>query len=129
MTQNEFRRAALALPGAVEASHMNHPDFRVDGRIFASLGAPRAGYGMVKLTPDEQAFFMGSRPGSFEPAAGAWGRQGYTLVRLAAADKPAVRLALKAAHLGASGKQGGRRTGAANRRRKGASTSRTRDTG
>ena len=79
---DDFRRLALAFPGAEESSHMAHPDFRVGGRIFATLGAPSEGYGMVALLPEQQELAMDAEPEAFEPAAGAWGRGGSTLVAL-----------------------------------------------
>jgi hypothetical protein len=79
---DDFRRVALSFPGAVEKAHMNHPDFRVDGKIFASLGSPSYGWGMVKLKPDEQDVLVLLGKGVFRPAAGAWGRSGSTLVQL-----------------------------------------------
>jgi hypothetical protein len=78
---NDFRRIALGLSDAVEGSHMAHPDFRVNGRIFATLH-PDGKRGMVKLTPDQQQEFIDANPSAFEPASGAWGRQGCTMVRL-----------------------------------------------
>jgi hypothetical protein len=93
MTADDFREAALALPEAVESAHMGHPDFRVGGKVFASLG-PDGDWGMVKLTPDQQAESIRSGAGEFEPAAGAWGRRGYTRVTLAAAHLLSVRQAL-----------------------------------
>jgi hypothetical protein len=82
MNGDDFRRLALGMDGAVESSHMGHPDFRVNGRIFATLdhGETR---GMVKLSPEEQAEFIRAEPATFVPAAGAWGRQGCTLVTVA----------------------------------------------
>src|SRR5262249_59852563 len=77
---------ALGMAGALESSHMNHPDFRAQGRIFATLH-PDGKRGMVKLTPEQQHEFMGSHPGAFEPASGAWGRQGCTMVTLMAIDE------------------------------------------
>jgi hypothetical protein len=97
MTTDDFRRLALALPGAVESSHMNHPDFRVGRRIFATLGAPDEHHGMVKLTPEQQRVWLRKAPRVFHPASGAWGRGGATLVLLAAATKPGLRPALKVA--------------------------------
>jgi hypothetical protein len=86
-TPDEFRRLALALPGAEERSHMGHPDFRVGGgRVFASLGAPNDDFGMVTLVPEQQALAMEAEPETFTPAAGAWGRGGSTLVTLASAS-------------------------------------------
>jgi hypothetical protein len=76
---------ALGLKGAVEGAHMGHPDFRADGRIFASLQADGK-RGMVKLTPEQQQGFVQQHPAAFEPESGAWGRQGCTRVRLSAVD-------------------------------------------
>jgi hypothetical protein len=97
MTPKEFRKLALSLPEAVEASHMQHPDFRVGGRIFATLGHPNSEWAMVKLTPDEQELFVKIDPDSFEPVPGGWGRQGATRVLLNSAKKALVRDALQAA--------------------------------
>ena len=93
MTANQFRKLALGLEGVVEAEHMNHPDFRVGGKIFATL-APGLKNGMVSLSPEEQARFIEEAPKMFEPAAGAWGRGGATAVILAAADPEIVGEAL-----------------------------------
>jgi hypothetical protein len=97
MTPAAFRKLALSLPGADEKAHMDHPDFRVKGKIFASLGHPDAGWGTVKLTPEEQGVMMGAELDAFVPAAGAWGRGGWTQVRLAALDATTARSALTAA--------------------------------
>jgi hypothetical protein len=97
MTADAFRRAALALPGAMESAHMQHPDFRVEGKIFATLGSPDAAWGMVKLPPDEQQKLVEAMPDAFAPAAGAWGRQGSTLVRLAKAKPQVLTHALEMA--------------------------------
>jgi hypothetical protein len=98
VTPAAFRKMALALDGAEERVHMGHPDFRVRGRIFATLGYPDGGHGMVTLTPDQQADVMETdRAGAFAPAAGAWGRKGATTVDLGAADRELVRIALEAA--------------------------------
>jgi uncharacterized protein YdhG (YjbR/CyaY superfamily) len=88
-----FRRMALGLNGAVEGSHMGHPDFRADGRIFASLHDDGMRC-MVKLTPEQQQAFVQEHPAAFEPAAGAWGRQGCTMVRLASVDAETLGEAL-----------------------------------
>ena len=96
MTADEFRSLALSFPEATENAHMNHPDFRVRGKIFATLG-PDEDWGMVKLTPDQQASFVRLEPGVFHPANGAWGRRGATIVRLGDADELTVRQALIAA--------------------------------
>src|SRR5881394_1516270 len=97
MTADKFRSLALEIPGAVESAHMNHPDFRIGGKVFASLGYPGDGHAMVKLTPEQQRTFMEEEPGLFAPCAGAWGRQGSTSVDLAAAKIGVVRAALEAA--------------------------------
>lgn len=78
---------------------MEHPDFRVGGKIFATLGYPEDGWAMVKLTPIEQEMFIKAQPGVFVPCAGAWGRRGATSIRLKAARKHTVRRALLAAWL------------------------------
>jgi hypothetical protein len=97
MTEDEFRAMALSLPGVIEASHMDHPDFRAGGKIFATLRYPGRGWGMVALTPDEQLLVVQAEPDVFAPANGAWGRRGATLVNLKAARKRSVRTALAAA--------------------------------
>jgi len=97
MNEEEFRAAALRVPGAVEAAHMDHPDFRVNGRIFASLRYPDQGWGMVKLTPTQQRTFMKEAPKIFSPCAGAWGKAGSTNVHLASAKKRILGKALRAA--------------------------------
>ena len=97
MTIAVFRKLALALPGAVESAHMHHPDFRIGGKIFASLGYPDESWGMVKLTPEQQSSFMERVPGVFKPCAGVWGQRGATNVSLASAREKVVLTALKAA--------------------------------
>src|SRR5205814_2253222 len=94
MTAHEFRRIALSLPQASEAAHMGHPDFRVSGRIFASLGYPRNGWGMIKLIREQQEVFVRAQPTALAPAKGAWGRGGATSVHLRTARKDVVRDAL-----------------------------------
>ena len=93
MTPDQFRDIALSLPGVVEGAHMNHPDFRANGRIFASLHTGDT-TGMVKLTPDEQAEFLKLKPAMFRPSSGAWGRQGCTNVILEKADGRTLRQAM-----------------------------------
>ncbi len=93
MTADEFRRLALSLPEAIESSHMNHPDFRVGGKIFATLG-PDETWGMVKLTPRQQAAAIRRAPKAFVRIKGAWGRGGATRVELAEADLKMVEEAL-----------------------------------
>ena len=97
MSVDEFRRVALSLPEAVEASHMDHPDFRVRGKIFATLGYPTYGWGMVKLSATDQQLLVAAQPDVFVPAKGAWGRRGATTVLLKAAKKSTLRDALAAA--------------------------------
>jgi hypothetical protein len=97
MTIDQFRKMALEIPSAVERSHMHHPDFRVAGKIFASLGAPDESWGMVKLTPEQQRAFIKKAPKVFKPCSGAWGRQGATNVYLASAKASIVRAAIDAA--------------------------------
>jgi hypothetical protein len=79
--------------GAIERSHMGHPDFRANGRIFATLHSNDR-FGMVKLAPEEQRAFIRDHAATFAPSSGAWGRQGCTNVRLADADEAAVRGAM-----------------------------------
>jgi YjbR protein len=86
MTAKDFRRLVLLLDGACEGAHMGHPDFRVGGRIFATLH-PGNKTGMVKLTPEQQQAFVRDHAAAFAPVNGAWGRGGATLVTLAAADE------------------------------------------
>src|SRR5262245_57216312 len=97
MTADDFRKMALEIPGAVEQSHMEHPDFRLYGKVFASLGAPDDHWGMVKLTPTQQSAFLKQAPTMFKPCNGAWGRRGCTNVHLAAANKTVLRSAIAAA--------------------------------
>ncbi len=93
MTANDFRALALELPGAIEGAHMGHPDFRVGGKIFATLG-PDEAYGVVLLTPDVQADIVAAAPLAFAPVAGGWGKRGSTRVELKPARRPEVRRAL-----------------------------------
>jgi hypothetical protein len=97
MTINDFRRIALSLEGAEESSHMGQPDFRVGGRIFATLAAAKQGYGNVKLTPEQQAEFVAELPEVFIPVGGGWGRGGMTHIRLSAVNKDVLEGALRAA--------------------------------
>jgi hypothetical protein len=86
LNADDFRRVALGMQGAVESSHMGHPDFRANGRIFATLH-PDLRWGMVKLTPDQQQALVREHRGTFMPESGAWGRQGCTRVRLNSVDE------------------------------------------
>jgi hypothetical protein len=97
MTAADFRRMALRFPEATEGAHMNHPDFRVGGKIFATLGYPEMGVGMVKLFPDQQQGFVRAEPKVFAPVNGLWGRRGATYVHLKIAKKGIVQKALAAA--------------------------------
>ena len=97
MTAADFRSLALSFPEASEHAHMNHPDFRVRNKIFATLGYPDATFGTVQLTPEQQHEFMKSNPGVFTPANGAWGLRGSTVVKLQAVKKTVLRRALEAA--------------------------------
>ena len=97
MTQNEFRKLVMGFPEAIESAHMHHPDFRVSGKIFATLGYPDENSGMVKLSADDQKEFVRISPTVFTPVKGAWGRQGATSVNLRAATIDIVREALSAA--------------------------------
>jgi hypothetical protein len=99
MNSTDYRRIALRLPQTEERAHMNHPDFRVAGKIFATLSYPKVGWAMVKLTPEQQAEFVAGNPCSFLAVKGKWGERGCTNVILKDAKKPAVERALKAAWL------------------------------
>src|SRR5438128_2921343 len=97
MNAADFRRIALSLEGAEESSHMGSPDFRVGGRIFATLASQQQGYGNLMLTPEQQAEFVEEQPDVFVPIAGGWGRMGMTHIRLAAANEDVLAGALRAA--------------------------------
>lgn len=94
MTVADFRRIALSLAGAEEGSHMGSPDFRVGGRIFATLAAQHQGYGNLMLTPEQQAAFVEEAPDIFLPVAGGWGKMGATHLRLAKANEDLLAGAL-----------------------------------
>jgi hypothetical protein len=97
MTTDDFRRIALSLEGAEESSHMGAPDFRVQGKIFATLASQHQGYGNLKLTLEQQADFVRELPEVFLPIPGGWGRMGMTHIRLAKASEDVVAGALRAA--------------------------------
>ena len=97
MTAPQFRQLALSLPEASERAHMNHPDFRVGEKIFATLGYPDDEHGMVVLPPEEQAILVRKHPKAFALAKGAWGKRGSTTVRLDAIDRATLRTALEIA--------------------------------
>jgi hypothetical protein len=97
MTAKDFRRVALKLEGAEEASHMGAADFRVGGKIFATLAHQAKGYGNLMLTPAQQALFVEEQPEVFLPVAGGWGRKGVTHIRLEAANEDLLAGALRTA--------------------------------
>jgi hypothetical protein len=117
VTARGFRRIALGMKEASESAHMGHPDFRVNGRIFATLHADDK-WGMVKLTPDEQRAFIEAAPAAFKPESGAWGRQGCTAVRLDAVEEETLGEALTLAWRGAAQRPRARKTPARSRRPK-----------
>jgi hypothetical protein len=94
MTPDGFRRIALGLEDVVESAHHGHPDFRVGGRIFATLGYPDRKWGMMTLTPEQQRIWAREHPEAFVPGKGKWGEQGSTGVRLDAVDEETVGEAL-----------------------------------
>ncbi len=97
MTIEDFRRIALSFQGAEESSHMGAPDFRVGGRIFATLASQDQGFGNLMLTPAEQGAFVTELPEIFLPVAGGWGRKGITHIRLAEATEDVLTGALRTA--------------------------------
>jgi hypothetical protein len=94
MTAAEFRKMALGFPGAIESAHVNHPDFRLNGRVFATLGYPSDKWGMVKLTPEQQRLFVAKEPDMFGACRGTWGKRGATSVSLASVSEEALGAAL-----------------------------------
>jgi len=96
MTADDFRNLALSFPETIESAHMGHPDFRVWGKIFATL-LPDKDSGMAKLNSEQQAWFLENASESFKPAVGAWGDRGATIISLESADETLVRRALNAA--------------------------------
>jgi hypothetical protein len=94
MSSGRFRKIALGLPETIEGSHQGHADFRVGKRVFATLGYPDDGWGMVKLTPEQQATLVAAEPEIFRPIPGEWGKHGSTNVRLAKADSATLKSAL-----------------------------------
>ena len=101
MRADDFRRMALGLEHASEGAHMGHPDFRVNGRIFATLHHDHL-HGMVKLTPEQQQTFLLEHGAAFVPENGAWGRQGCTRVELDAVDEDTLGMAMTLAWRNAS---------------------------
>ena len=92
---------ALSFPDTEESAHQGHPDFRVAGKIFATLAYPEKDWGMVKLTPEQQETFVDVDP-AFAPVKGGWGLKGATSVQLKSAKKSNVRNALEFAWQNAS---------------------------
>ena len=105
MTIDEYRRLALAQPEAVEGSHMNHPDFRVRNKIFATICPGSGNEGALKLTPQQQRQLMKEHPKVFSPAAGAWGRNGSTIVQFSLATEDVVSRAMQCAWRNAAPKR------------------------
>jgi len=97
MNIHDFRRLALSLSGAEESSHMGSPDFRVGGRIFATLASQSQDYGNLMLTPEQQQLFLADLPEVFLPIPGGWGRMGSTHIRLAVASEDVLSGALRTA--------------------------------
>lgn len=110
VTAAEFRRMALGFEGAKEREHMGHPDFRVGGRIFATMGYPDKGWAMVKLTPEQQHEFNLAEPDVFVPVKGGWGRKGATQVRLKTAKQATIERALAVAWKSTGPKRVGAKT-------------------
>ncbi len=106
MTTADFRKIALSLEGAEEGSHMGSVDFRVGGKIFATLAHVKQGYGNLMLTPDQQQAFVTEAPEVFLPIAGGWGRMGMTHVVLKAATRDLLTGALQTAHTNRARKRG-----------------------
>jgi hypothetical protein len=120
MNAADFRRIALSLEGAEEGSHMGSADFRVGGKIFATLAAIGQGYGNVMLTPEQQAEFVAEDPNVFIPVSGNWGKNGATHIRLDLVNGAVLTGALEAAWRLRIRKnsEAGRRKGAAPKRKK-----------
>jgi hypothetical protein len=121
MTAKDFRRIALSFEGAEEGSHMGAADFRVAGRIFATLASVKEGYGNLMITPELQAEFIAERPELFLPVHGGWGRMGITHIRLAQADEDSLHGALHTAwklRVEKNAKPGRKAAGSGGRKRK-----------
>jgi hypothetical protein len=97
MDASDFRRIALSFAGAEEGSHMGAVDFRVGGRIFATLASVKKGFGNLILSPQQQAEFVADLPEIFLPVHGGWGRMGATHLRLAEASEDVMAGALRVA--------------------------------
>lgn len=122
MTADDFRRIALSFEGAEESSHMGAADFRVDGRIFATLASQKQGYGNLMLTLEQQAAFVEELPEVFLPIPGGWGRMGMTHIRLVAASEDVLTGALHTAwklRVEKNGKFGRKSKGPSTQRKRG----------
>jgi hypothetical protein len=108
-----FRRLALNLPEVVESSHMGHPDFRLNGRIFATLSGQEKGCGVIKLTPEQQQSFITEQPEAFTPVHGGWGRMGMTFIHFNQADDACIAGALRTAYHNLLKKQLKKKSGSA----------------
>ena len=97
MNADDFKRIALSLDGAEEGSHAGAADFRVGGKIFATLASVDKGYGNLLLDPEQQAAFVAELPAVFLPVHGGWGRMGFTHIRLAEASEDVLSGALRTA--------------------------------
>jgi hypothetical protein len=99
MTTDDFRRIALSLAGVAEGSHFGNADFRVGGTIFATLSLEKQGYGVLLLTPEQQAGMVEDLPAVFSPVPGGWGQQGSTRVQLSNVKADMLESALRTAWL------------------------------
>jgi hypothetical protein len=97
MTGADFRRIALTMPETVEGAHFGNPDFRVAGKIFATLALEKEGFGVLLLSPQQQAGMAEDAPELFSPVPGGWGRQGSTRVCLAKVPPAILEAALRTA--------------------------------
>ena len=97
MKAADFRRLALALPEAVEGSHLGNPDFRLGGKNYATLSLKRQAYGVLLLAPEEQAGMVEDEPQIFSPVPGGWGKKGSTRVSLAKVTPDILAAALRTA--------------------------------
>jgi hypothetical protein len=100
-----FRKLALSLEGAIESAHMEHPDFRLNNRIFATLSYQDKGFGVLKLTIEQQEAFITDQPRIFSPVQGGWGRMGMTFLHLNEADESIMAGALETAYQNVHAKQ------------------------
>jgi hypothetical protein len=98
MTEAQFRRLAMRLPDVEAGAHQGHADFRVEGRIFASLGVAGSDQAMVRLPTTLQQALVSAQPDRFIPCNGAWGRQGCTFLILSKVTTSEASSALAAAH-------------------------------